>query len=236
VIVVDDARQLCVLAGQVTWQIESCILPPNASMDDDGGDVRVYVEPGASHYHAGEIATFIISFTNTRTVPSQTPQTIRPLIARTKSEDQINAYGRTRGHRKAFSSVSEARMARPPTSPGIRRVTPPPVAKYTPLTSSSLSQPTVTRKGLIGAKKQTNGTVSSAAATPGHPLSITISPRNGEDSALAINGNGTPTTPTHRGKLPFTPYSFCHYSHRLSSFSSKDPNNKRNSTIPSPCS
>ncbi|QRW19768.1 Rgp1 domain protein [Rhizoctonia solani] len=173
-------------------------------MDDDGGDVRVYVEPGASHYHAGEIATFTISFTNTRTVPTQTPQTIRPLIARRKSEDQINAYGRTRGHRKAFSSVSEARMARPPTSPGIRRVTPPPVAKYTPLTSSSLSQPTVTRKGLIGVKKQSNGTVSSVIAAPGRSLSITIAPRNGEDGSLAINGNGTPTTPIHRGRFLHT--------------------------------
>ncbi|ELU40813.1 Rgp1 domain-containing protein [Rhizoctonia solani AG-1 IA] len=190
--------------SQITWQIASCILPPNASMDDDGGDVRVYVEPGASHYHAGEIATFTISFTNTRTVPTQTPQTIRPLIARRKSEDQINAYGRTRGHRKAFSSVSEARMARPPTSPGIRRVTPPPVAKYTPLTSSSLSQPTVTRKGLIGVKKQSNGTVSSVIAAPGRSLSITIAPRNGEDGSLAINGNGTPTTPIHRGRFLHT--------------------------------
>ncbi|CAE6464201.1 unnamed protein product [Rhizoctonia solani] len=173
-------------------------LEEKSDMDDDGGDVRVYVEPGASHYHAGELATFTISFTNTRTAPTQTPQTVRPLIARTKSEDQINAYGRTRGHRKAFSSVSEARMARPPTSPGIRRVTPPAMAKYTPLTSSSLSQPTVLRKGLIGVKKQINGTLPTTVAAPGRPLSITISPRNGEDSAVAINGNETPTTPSHR--------------------------------------
>ncbi|KAF8741646.1 Rgp1 protein, partial [Rhizoctonia solani] len=184
--------------------LTTVIVVDDASMDDDGGDVRVYVEPGASHYHAGEIATFTISFTNTRTVPTQTPQTIRPLIARRKSEDQISAYGRTRGHRKAFSSVSEARMARPPTSPGIRRVTPPPVAKYTPLTSSSLSQPTVTRKGLIGVKKQSDGIVSSVITAPGRSLSITIAPRNGEDGALAINGNGTPTTPIHRGRFLHT--------------------------------
>ncbi|KAJ1310699.1 hypothetical protein OPQ81_009224 [Rhizoctonia solani] len=171
-------------------------------MDDDEGDVRVYVEPGASHYHAGELATFIISFTNTRVIPTQTPQTpqtTRPLIARTKSEDQIHAYGRTRGHRKAFSSISEARMARPPTSPGIRRVTPPPMAKYTPITSSSLSQPSVTRKGLIGLKKQANGTVRS---TTGRSLSIAIAPtgalRDGENNTVAVNGSGTPTTPTHQ--------------------------------------
>ncbi|CAE6432200.1 unnamed protein product [Rhizoctonia solani] len=170
-------------------------------MDDDGGDVRVYVEPGASHYHAGEVATFTISFTNTRSIPTQTPQTTRPLIARRNSEDQILVYGRTRGHRKAFSSISEARMARPPTSPGIRRVTPPPMARYTPLTSSSLSQPSITRKGLIGAKKQINDVPRS---TPGRPLSIAIAPasalRDGEGSAIAVNGSGTPTTPTHRGK------------------------------------
>ncbi|KAG8758312.1 hypothetical protein FRC11_003892, partial [Ceratobasidium sp. 423] len=183
-------------------------------MDDDGGDVRVHVEPGASHYYAGEIATFTISFTNTRVVQSQTPQTqtARPLIARTKSEDQINAYGRAIGHRRAFSSVSEARMARPPTSPGIRRVTPPPMAKYTPLTSSSLSQPTTTRKGLIGVKKQVNGV---ARSTPGRPLSIAIAPasalRDGEDNAVAVNGSGTPTTPTHRGKSLFIVDYFCSY-------------------------
>ncbi|EUC65684.1 Rgp1-domain protein [Rhizoctonia solani AG-3 Rhs1AP] len=168
-------------------------------MDDDGGDVRVYVEPGASHYHAGEIATFTISFTNTRVIPTQTPLAARPLMARTKSEDQINAYGRTRGHRKAFSSISEARMARPPTSPGIRRVTPPPMAKYAPLTSSSLSQSTGTRKGLIGIKKPVNG---APRSTPGRPLSIAIAPvsalRDSENAAVAVNGSGTPTTPTHR--------------------------------------
>ncbi|KAF8760720.1 Rgp1 protein [Rhizoctonia solani] len=201
--------------------ITTVIVVDDASMDDDGGDVRVYVEPGASHYHAGEIATFTISFTNTRTVPTQTPQTIRPLIARRKSEDQINAYGRTRGHRKAFSSVSEARMARPPTSPGIRRVTPPPVAKYTPLTSSSLSQPTVTRKGLIGVKKQSNGTVSSVIAAPGPSPRATrtkngipLSHPHARKQSAALDG-AFPVVSSHLHRIPPTTPSTASFSSSL---------------------
>jgi hypothetical protein len=171
-------------------------------MDDDEGDVRVRVDPSASHYHAGETAVFTISFTNTRLAP--TPHTPRPSLSRTASEGQIGIYGRSRGHRKAISSVSEAKMARPPTSPGLRRSIPPPMPKYTPAaSSSSLSRQPSTPRGLIGLRKQTNGESRlhpirslSVAITSHDAFHELVDTRDGYDGAVALNGSGTPTTPT----------------------------------------
>ncbi|KAG9125759.1 hypothetical protein FRC07_006318 [Ceratobasidium sp. 392] len=180
-------------------------------MDDEDGDVRVKVDPSASHYHAGETAVFTISFTNTRAAP--TLQTPRPGLSRAASEGQMRIYGRTRGHRRAISSVSEAKMARPPTSPGLRRPTPPTsVPKYTPssLGSSSSSQPSTPRQGLIGLRRQTNG---ESRLHPVHSLSVSITShdafrelvhsRDDYDDVVAVNGSGTPTTPvSQRPPLP----------------------------------
>ncbi|KAG8745444.1 hypothetical protein FRC10_007987 [Ceratobasidium sp. 414] len=164
-------------------------------MDDDGGDIRVRVDPGASHYHAGETAVFTISFTNTRSAP--TPQTPRAGLSRTASEVQMGVYGRTRGHRRAISSVSEAKMARPPTSPGLRRPTPPAIPKYVPsaLALSASPQPSTPRQGLIGFKKQANGEPRL------HSLSVSITSHDAfrelvhTGEVMAVNGSGTPTTP-----------------------------------------
>lgn len=179
-----------------------------ASMNDEG-DVRVYVDPSASHYHAGETATFTISFTNIQTGPvTGTPQAARTLIPRTRSEDQITMYGRSRGHRRAASSVSEARMARPPTSPGLRRLTPPTLPKYTPLTPSSLSQPSTSKKGLIGATRHINGGPR-PNSTPS--LSIVVTQANafrdinGSGGTTVLNGSDTPTTPT-KNRCEFARY------------------------------
>ncbi|KAG8723450.1 hypothetical protein FRC09_003296 [Ceratobasidium sp. 395] len=180
-------------------------------MDDDEGDVRVRVDPSASHYHAGETAIFTISFTNTRTTP--TPHTPRPSLIRAASEGQMRIYGRTRGHRRAVSSVSEAKMARPPTSPGLRRPTTPAAApKYIPssLGASASSQPSTPRQGLIGLRKESNG---ESRLHPVHSLSVSITShdafrelvrsRDDDDDVMAVNGSGTPTTPVgQRPQLP----------------------------------
>ncbi|KAG8698972.1 hypothetical protein FRC09_006912 [Ceratobasidium sp. 395] len=180
-------------------------------MDDDEGDVRVRVDPSASHYHAGETAIFTISFTNTRTTP--TPHTPRPSLIRAASEGQMRIYGRTRGHRRAVSSVSEAKMARPPTSPGLRRPTTPAAApKYIPssLGSSASSQPSTPRQGLIGLRAEING---ESRLHPLRSLSVSITShdafrelvrsRDDDDDVMAVNGSGTPTTPVgQRPQLP----------------------------------
>lgn len=170
-------------------------------MEEDEGDVRVTVDPSASHYHAGENATFTISFTNTRATPTQTP---RPAMPRAISDGQAGAYARSRGHRRAVSSVSEARMARPPTSPGLRRPTPPVPPKYSPSASTSSStSPKASRQGLIGQRRLGNGNRMhplrslSVAITSHSAFHELVDAQDEHDGVVALNGSGTPTTPTH---------------------------------------
>ncbi|KAF8603191.1 Rgp1-domain-containing protein [Ceratobasidium sp. AG-I] len=176
-------------------------------MEEDEGDVRVTVDPSASHYHAGENATFTISFTNTRHTP--TPQTPRPPMSRTMSDGQSGAYARSKGHRRAVSSISEARMARPPTSPGLRRPTPPVPPKYSPLASTSSStSPKATRQGLIGQRRLENGNRThplrslSVAITSHSAFRELVDAQDEDDDVVALNGSGTPTTPTHSRPSP----------------------------------
>lgn len=201
-------------------------------MEEDEGDVRVTVDPSASHYHAGENATFTISFTNTRHTP--TPQTPRPPMSRTMSDGQAGAYARSKGHRRAVSSISEARMARPPTSPGLRRPTPPVPPKYSPLASTSSStSPKTTRQGLIGQRKMENGNRThplrslSVAITSHSAFRELVDAQDENDDVVALNGLGTPTTPTpsRRESIVCTLWPSLHFS-----FAASPPRRSRTTT------
>ena len=95
--------------------------------------LRVVVTPSQSSYFAGEPLSVTITITNVRS-----PQT------------QVAPQRAT--HKRSAHSVSSARLARPPTSPGLPKSPVTALPKPIPVKSSA-----PTRKGLIGTVPLRNG-------------------------------------------------------------------------------
>lgn len=99
--------------------------------------LRVLVTPSQSSYFAGEPLSVTITITNTRS-----PQV------------QVVAPPRST-HKRSAHSVSSARLARPPTSPGL------PKSPFSTLLRSAPPKPSApTRKGLVGTTPPKNGSQS----------------------------------------------------------------------------
>jgi len=96
--------------------------------------LRVVVTPSQSSYFAGEPLSVTITITNTRS--PQAPQVVPPRST----------------HKRSAHSVSSARLARPPTSPGLPKNPLNTPSRQTPPKSSA-----PTRKGLIGTAPPENG-------------------------------------------------------------------------------
>lgn len=95
--------------------------------------LRIVVTPSQSSYFAGEPLSVTITITNTRSPQSQT--------APPRST-----------HKRSAHSVSSARLARPPTSPGLPKTPLTGPSRQVPLKSSAPA-----RKGLIGTATLRNG-------------------------------------------------------------------------------
>jgi hypothetical protein len=96
--------------------------------------LRIVVTPSQSSYFAGEPLTVTVTITNTRS-----PQASQ--VAPPRST-----------HKRSAHSVSSARLARPPTSPGL-----PKNPLNTPLRQTPPKSSAPTRKGLIGTAPPENG-------------------------------------------------------------------------------
>lgn len=96
--------------------------------------LRIVVTPSQSSYFAGEPLSVTITITNTRS-----PQASQ--VAPPRST-----------HKRSAHSVSSARLARPPTSPGLSKNT-----LNTPLRQAPPKSSAPTRKGLIGTAPPENG-------------------------------------------------------------------------------
>jgi RAB6A-GEF complex partner protein 2 len=104
---------------------------------DIGTALRIVVTPSQSSYFAGEPLSVTITITNTRSPQSQQ-------VAPPRST-----------HKRSAHSVSSARLARPPTSPGLPK---------TPLTAASRQPPP---KGSAPTRKHLIGTTTLNNAPPG---------------------------------------------------------------------
>lgn len=93
--------------------------------------LRIVVTPSQSSYFAGETLSVTIAITNTRSLQAQV----------------VPPRSSTHTHKRTAHSVSSARLARPPTSPGLPPKSPLNVAGPRPCPPKP---PTPTRKGLIG--------------------------------------------------------------------------------------
>ncbi|KAI0063240.1 Rgp1-domain-containing protein [Artomyces pyxidatus] len=118
--------------------------------------LRVVVTPSQSSYFAGEPLSVTVTITNTRSPQSQP--------------------ARAHAHKRSAHSVSSARLARPPTSPGLLR---------TPLTAipkqNNVLDLAPKRKGLIGRGREQEelsaGEGSARKRIPGKSLSVDILPQ-----------------------------------------------------------
>ena len=119
--------------------------------------LRIVVTPSQSSYFAGETLSVTIAITNTRSLQAQV---VPPRSTHT--------------HKRSAHSVSSARLARPPTSPGLPKSpsNAPGPRPYSPKPSAP------TRKGLIGITPppghEPRGESVSARRTPAKSLSVDI--------------------------------------------------------------
>jgi RAB6A-GEF complex partner protein 2 len=115
--------------------------------------LRIVVTPSQSSYFAGEPLSVTITITNTRSPQSQ--------VAPPRST-----------HKRSAHSVSSARLARPPTSPGLPKTPSTPVSRQSPSKSSP-----PTRKRLIGTATLANapsGDRSGEKRTSARSLSVDV--------------------------------------------------------------
>ncbi|KAI0307460.1 Rgp1-domain-containing protein [Multifurca ochricompacta] len=104
-----------------------------SAVQDTDTALRIVVTPSQSSYFAGEPLTVTITIANTRSPQAQ--------VAPPRSTHKRNAH-----------SVSSARLARPPTSPGLPRN-----SLTAPLRPALPKSSAPTRKGLIGTTPPDNG-------------------------------------------------------------------------------
>ncbi|KAI0045747.1 Rgp1-domain-containing protein [Auriscalpium vulgare] len=131
--------------------------------------LRVVVTPSQSSYFAGEPLSVTITITNTRS-PSQ------PHTARTPGH----------GHTRSAHSVSSARLARPPTSPGLVR-TP---STAIPKQGTQIKTQERVRKGLVGRGRagEHDGVNGLKRRVPVKSLSVDILPSEVEEQLLREEG------------------------------------------------
>ncbi|KAI0271663.1 Rgp1-domain-containing protein [Gloeopeniophorella convolvens] len=156
-----------------------------SEVQDADTALRVVVTPSQSSYFAGEPLSVTITITNTRSPQAQ--------VAPPRST-----------HKRSAHSVSSARLARPPTSPGL------PKSPFTaPLRPTPPKDSTLTRKGLIGKAPLQNGVCSEDSSQKhltARSLSVDIPPH---EIANAFNDdtNKALLNATHRagGRSPRIP-------------------------------